>query len=193
MRLSKPVPIEVITQVLGKRGCPICAFLKNYQSERLRRGPAEMRGLCNFHGWALAAAVNAEHAAEVFLSLLDRTKDLAEGGKHSACSICEGMQEQEQVRIRELAAELKNVMALRWIEKHGTLCLAHLRKLLPVLPLRSRSIVEGATKKNLESLRAELMAVIQQAKSGERISGGALGHAAEFLVSQRGSRSEWEE
>lgn len=192
MRLSKPVPIEEITQVLGKRGCPICAFLKNYQSERLRRGPAEMRGLCNFHGWALAAAVNAEHAAEVFLSLLDRAKDLTES-EHDACCICTDMQEQQRVRISELAAELKNVMVLRWMEKHGTLCLAHLHKLLPVLPLRARSIVEAATKKHLEALKAELMAVVQQTKSGERVSGGALGHAAEFLVSQRGSRSDWEE
>jgi PII-like signaling protein len=99
MRLSKPIEIEGVSQTLAKGNCPVCAFLKNSQSALLQGGlaPEEVSGICNFHAWALAAAVNVANAAKVFQNLLR----LGENDKWHGKSLQEALV--EALRANEIA------------------------------------------------------------------------------------------
>jgi hypothetical protein len=109
MRLSKPVEIQGVSQTLAKGNCPVCAFLRNSQSALLQGGlrPEEVSGICNFHAWALAAAVNVTNAAKIFQNLLRLGCDGSQ-----ECSFCVRLREAEQAQLRELVGQMDRHLGL---------------------------------------------------------------------------------
>jgi Mn-dependent DtxR family transcriptional regulator len=190
MRLSKPVDIQEISQALQKDACPICMLLKNLQATALRNvTSAEVVGLCNFHAWALAAAVDLARVAEVFLKLLDS----ADPAHPVTCSICARIREEEEQRLKELVDKMLGNNLRNWLVEQGSICLPHSEKLLRVAPVKLRPSIEKLIARRRADLSKELEEVRDQARLGEHRGGGVLGHAAEFLVSQRGVRTREED
>ena len=183
MRLSKPIEIEGVSQTLAKGNCPVCAFLKNSQSALLQGGlaPEEVSGICNFHAWALAAAVNVANAAKVFQNLLR----LGCGGSQE-CSFCLRLREAEKAQLKELVAQLDRRLVLDWIRHHGALCGPHSRRIRKVAPVRLHSAIDEIDRRASSDLNSELESLIARSGDGERAGAGVLGRVAEFLTSQRG-------
>jgi len=133
MRLSRPVEIHDVAQTLTKGNCPVCAFLRNTQSALLHGGlaPEEVSGVCNFHAWALAAAVNVANAAKIFQKLLRLGSDGTQ-----ECSFCLRIREAEQAQLRELVGQMDRHLVLDWITHHGALCRPHSKTLRQMAPVR---------------------------------------------------------
>jgi hypothetical protein len=78
---------QSILQVLQESGCPFCRFLKEFQALRLQdHRQEEIRRLCNFHAWGLAAIQDASAAAQVLLKMREGTTPKASAD--SECDIC---------------------------------------------------------------------------------------------------------
>jgi hypothetical protein len=184
MRTTKPLTFESILQIAGKGGCVICAFLKNHQSAWLEHpGMEGGRGLCNYHGWALAAAADGRAAAEIFVRMLD---DCLQGEGKVACEICKQMMEEEQTKLTELNHALREAAVMEWLAGNKALCLRHARKLAGMAESKRAAafmeIVEGAR----DRVRGSLQAFITESAHGGHAGGGALGRAAELLFGSRG-------
>lgn len=187
MRLSKPVELDRISQALAKGACPICVFLKNEQSALLKGDmpPDKVTALCNFHAWALAAAVNVENAAQIFLKVLRHRSDSSTAAGPQ-CSFCSQLLQQEVVEIKELLEQMKGGLVLDWMKQQGTLCWLHADHLRQLAPLKLHSTIEEIVERSSKALEAELEALLRRSAAGERTGGGMLGRAAEFLTAQRG-------
>ena len=183
MRLSKPIEIQGVSQTLGKGNCPVCAFLRNSQSALLQGGlaPEEVSGICDFHGWALAAAVNVANAARVFQNLLRLGCDGSQ-----ECSFCLRLREAEQAQLRELIGQLDRHLVLDWIKQHGALCRPHSKRLRQVAPVRLHGALDEVDRRSSLDLNSELASLIARSAVGEKTGAGVLGRVAEFLMSQRG-------
>jgi len=183
MRITRPLTYESIVQTLGK-GCVICVFLKSLQSALLERmQPAEVNGLCNFHGWAAAAAVNGKNAAETFLRLLGRS---AEVGCHTGCDFCELIRHEEEIKLQGMSLALKEPEVLGWLETHNALCFCHARRLALTLPPDRQTRVLAMAQRNCEQLKSSLEAFLGQLARQSHSGGGGLGRAAELLFGYRG-------
>jgi hypothetical protein len=182
MRLSKPVEIRSVSQTLARGNCPVCAFLRNSQSALLQGGlrPEEVRGICNFHAWALAAAVNVINAAKVFQNLLRLGCDGSE-----ECSFCERLRDAEQAQLRELVGQMDRRLVLDWMKNHGVLCRPHARRIRQIAPVRLHAPFEEVDRRTASDLNSELEDLVNRS-SGERAGAGVLGRVAGFLMSQRG-------
>lgn len=187
MRLSKPVELDRISQALAKGACPICVFLKNEQSALLRGDmpPEKVTSLCNFHAWALAAAVNVENAARIFLNVV-RHPAADSPTAAPQCSFCAQLLQQEVVEIKELLTQLKGGLVLDWMKQQGTLCRLHADHVRQLAPLKLHSTIDEIVERSAKTLEAELEALLRRSATGERTGGGMLGRAAEFLTAQRG-------
>jgi hypothetical protein len=184
MRLSNPVELKRITQALDRGGCPVCSFLKNLQSAILKTAtPKEIHTVCNFHAWALAAAVDAARVAKVFLHLLEPSST-----PQGRCSVCEQIEEQERTRVAELASQVQRSLVRDWIERHGTFCRPHAIQLAAALPATTKGSLATLEKKTIDQLKRSLAELAEHDSQGKAAGSGVLGHAAEFLVSQRGVR-----
>jgi hypothetical protein len=183
MRLSKPIEIEGVSQTLAKGNCPVCVFLKNSQSVLLQGGlaPEEVSGICNFHAWALAAAVNFANAAKIFQNLLRLG---CEGSQE--CSFCLHLRESEKSQLRELVEQLDRHLVLDWIMHHGVLCRPHSRRIRRIAAVRLHGAIDEIDRRTSSDLNAELETLIARSADGERAGAGVLGRVAEFLMSQRG-------
>ncbi len=175
-----------ILEVLHEPGCPLCRFLKEFQAGRLQnRSEMETRGLCNFHAWGLAAAQDAPAAAEASIGILNEAVSIANGTQ--ACDVSNEVKAEEDLRTRELATCLHRPDVAVWLRTEAVLCIPHAaklrRQLSPILASEIDAIVQNCRsqlKEDLDHLRGE--------PSMDRSGWGALGRAAEFLVSQRGLR-----
>jgi hypothetical protein len=183
MRANKILNYESILQVLDEPGCPFCRFMKNFQAAVLQ-DPTEknIHHLCNFHTWGLAATQQAALAADVFLHLLDRQPDPSAA---SSCDVCILLQLEEDLRIREFLGCLQHKLVVQWLKSHAVFCTAHGTKLKqgtsPVLASTITAI--------MERYRLSLVDELTRMRNEHQPDGakwGVLGHAAEFLVSQRG-------
>lgn len=184
MRANKIENYESILQVLGEPGCPFCRFMKNFQAALLQEPSSkEIHHLCSFHTWGLAATQRAASAAELFLKLLANH----EAAEDSGCDVCMLLRLEEDRRIREFVSCLGRQAVAGWLRSRPILCLAHGTKLQqgvpPVTAALIRSIVE-----NLRGHLAEELSHLRDEHEPAEIKWGTLGHAAEFLVSQRGLR-----
>ena len=176
---------QSILQVLQESGCPFCRFLKEYQATRLQNHPKEsIHRLCNFHTWGLAAVQDAPAAAQVFIKLVNEEDFLSK----EECEICREVLAEEDLRIREFVSCLSRTDVSHWLRNSAVLCIPHGEKLHrqvpPVLAARIDAIIEN--------YRLQLAQDLQQLRDepeSERVGWGALGRAAEFLVSQRGLHS----
>lgn len=180
------VAYQSILQVLHEPGCPLCRFLKEFQAGRLQnRSETETRRLCNFHAWGLAAVQNAPIAAQAFIGVLNEPESNSNG--NDTCDVCNEVSSEEELRIREFVSCLHRADIADWLKTDGVLCMPHAiklrQKVSPILASRIDAVVQNYRQQLIEELRN------LRGESGPDRSGwGALGRAAEFLVSQRGLR-----
>lgn len=183
MRTNTIMPYQSILQVLKETGCPFCRFMKNFQSALLQNSKeSTIHHLCNFHTWGLAATQRGTSGAEIFLALLHQQGEEPPVG---ICDICNLLREEEDLRIREFLSCLSHKLVAEWLRSEVVLCTIHGSKLKhgasPVLVSSIGAIMERYRRnliKDLERLRNEYQP--------DDSRWGLLGHAAEFLVSQRG-------
>lgn len=124
MRLSQAIGIQGLSQTLAKGDCPVCAFLENFQSALLRSDLAaeQVRGICNFHAWALAAAVNVANATKVFQTLQRPGYDGS--GQIASVRLPSAIDEIDRRSPSELNSELDNLITRSAAgEKTGRECL----------------------------------------------------------------------
>ena len=188
MRLGKPLELEDISQVLAKGACPICAFLKNDQAALVRGGlpPGQVTGLCNFHAWALAAVVDRNNVAQIYLNVLARAGAGKRATRNEPCSFCSRLLQQEVIHIKELIEQMNGELVLGWITKHGTFCFAHADHLRQLAPARFHPVIDEVMERSATALRSDLENLLRREESGKGTGGGILGRVAEFLASQRG-------
>lgn len=176
-----------IFQALNERGCPFCRFLKEYQTARLQNAPdIEIRHLCNFHMWGLAAVQNAPVAASVFLKLVD--EPLQALRDDARCDICKEVTDEEELRLREFVSRIDREDVVRWLKEDAVLCIPHGMRLRRQVPFLLTAHIDAI----LEDCRQRLSDELRQLRNElepNRLGWGALGRAAEFLVSQRGLRA----
>ncbi len=184
MRLSKPVDLLRISQALGKGSCPICAFLRNQQSTLLKGGlsPGQVTDLCNFHAWALAAAVDSRNAAEVLLNVLGQS---ARHTEHS-CSFCSRLREEEIIQLRDLVTQMGRGLITDWMKQQGTLCRSHGEHLRQLAPVKLHDIIDEVIGRTIADVKSGLEHLLGADGKDDRAGSGVLGRAAEFLASQRG-------
>lgn len=187
MRTHKQlVTHQSILQVLPEHGCPFCRFLKEFQAAHLQdRRDKEIRHLCNFHTWGLAAVQDAPDAARVFLNLLEEPAPLSNG--NPGCDICREIIAEEDLRIREFVRCLAREEVSHWLRTKAVLCLPHgiklRRQVSGVLISRIDAIIGNYRQK----LAQELLQLSKEPEI-DRTGWGSLGRTAEFLVAQRGLR-----
>ncbi len=183
MRAHKVMNYESILQVLQESGCPFCRFMKDYQASLLQEpGSKQIHHLCNFHTWGLAATQRASAAAELFLSLLHQEPGPAIDGP---CDLCILLQEEEDFRIREFTSCLRHKLVAQWLRSHAVLCMIHGTKLKRDVP----PVIASTISAIMESYRTQLVKDLTRLcdlSEPDAAQWGLLGHAAEFLVSQRG-------
>jgi hypothetical protein len=178
----KPVELDRISQTLAKGACPICAYLKNDQAALLRGElpPEQVTGLCNFHAWALAAAVDRENVVLIFLNALRRQSP------PDHCSVCQHLVQREVIHIGELIEQMSGGLVLDWMRRQGTFCRLHAEHVRELAPLKFHPVIDEIMDRSRQTLQTELEDLLRHTESGKGTGGGALGRAAEFLVSQRG-------
>lgn len=177
---------ESILQVLRESGCPFCRFLKDFQAVRLqnRRGN-EIRYLCNFHAWGLAAVQEVPSAAHVFLKLLE--EPAAVSNEDFGCDICREILVEEDRRIREFMSSLAQEEVSHWLRTEAVLCIPHGIKLRRKVPIVLATRIDAIIESHREHLAQELVQLSKESEV-DRHGWGSLGRTAEFLVAQRGLR-----
>jgi glutaredoxin len=180
------VVYQSILQVLHEPGCPFCKFLKEYQAGKLQsRSGSETHRVCNFHAWGLAAVQDAPAAAQVFIDILGESEPL---NGTDVCDICNEIKAEEDLRIRELATCLHRAAVADWLRREAILCIPHASKLRRQVPLILASRIDAVVQNCRRQLKDELNQ-LRNEPGNDRSGSGALGRAAEFLVSQRGLRA----
>jgi hypothetical protein len=178
---------QSIEELLHEPGCPFCRFLKDFQAIHLQGDSAkEIHRLCNFHAWGVAAVQDAQAAAEVFLTLVNENGSIAD--RRPDCDVCRKVIEEEDRRIRELVTLLGKPDIVRWLRSEAVFCIPHALKLRQKVPLTLTARIDMIIENYREQLKDELLQ-LRNDPSPDRPGYGALGRAAEFLVSQRGLRA----
>ena len=183
MRTNKIMNYESILQVLGEAGCPFCRFMKNFQAALLQY-PAqkEIHHLCNFHTWGLAATQRAPFAAQLFLNLMSKESDAPHA---SRCDICILLQMEEDRRIREFLGYAQHKLVAQWLRSQAALCMIHGTKLRQsASPVIASTI--GTVMERYQNRLAEELIRVRDEYQFDNAEWGLLGHAAEYLASQRG-------
>lgn len=183
MRTNKIINYESILQVLGESGCPFCRFMKNFQAALLQDPKQkEIHHLCNFHTWGIAATQRAPFAAGLFADLLAKQSDAPPA---SPCDICILLQLEEDRRIREFLGCAQHKLVVQWLRSQAALCMIHGTKLKQgASPVIASTI--GAVMERYRTRLAEDLTRLRDEYQIESAEWGLLGHAAEFLASQRG-------
>ena len=183
MRTNKIINYESILQVLGETGCPFCRFMKNFQAALLQDPTQkEIHHLCNFHTWGIAATQRAPFAAGLFVNLLAKQSDAPPA---SPCDICILLQIEEDRRIREFLGCAQHKLVVQWLRSRAALCMIHGTKLKQgASPVIASTI--GAVMERYRNRLAEDLSRLRDEYQPDSAEWGLLGHAAEFLVSQRG-------
>jgi hypothetical protein len=178
---------QSIEELLHEPGCPFCRFLKDFQAIHLQGDSAkDIRCLCNFHAWGVAAVQDAQAAAEVFLNLVNENGSIVD--RRADCDVCRKVIDEEDRRIRELVTLLGKPDIMRWLRTEAVFCIPHALKLRQKVPLTLTARIDIAIERYREQLKAELLQ-LRNDPSPDRSGYGALGRTAEFLVSQRGLRA----
>ncbi len=178
---------ESIEKLLHEPGCPFCRLLKDFQTIHLQGDSAEeIHSLCNFHAWGVAAVQDAQAAAEVFLNMVNENGSMT--GKRPDCDVCRKVIDEEDRRIRELVTLLGKPDVVRWLRMEAVFCIPHAVKLRQKVPLTLTARIDTIIRNYREQLKDELVQ-LRNDPSPDRAGWGALGRAAEFLVSQRGLRA----
>lgn len=185
MRANKIINYESIVQVLGEPGCPFCRFMKNYQAALLQ-DPAEkeLHHLCSFHTWGLAATQRAASAARLLMNLVEKQVDTS---AVTTCDICVLLEIEEDRRIREFIGLLNHKLVAQWLRTQPILCIPHGTKLKQGVPQATALAINSVMDKYRGYLVSELRRLHEEYQP-DAAKWGVLGHAAEFLIAQRGLR-----
>lgn len=174
-----------VSDPLSEDGCPLCGFLKEFQSRCLRSlNSDETRALCTIHTWLVASGTQASAAAEVFLHILDDRVRERPNARH--CDLCARIAREEHRRIEELVEKMHHCSLQQSLHDSGRLCIPHGRKILDHIPKELQGAVDLAIKTHADRLREKLTALSHSSKLGTPIRAGILGRVAEYLVAQRG-------
>lgn len=173
-----------ILDTLLESGCPFCRFLKDFQAKQLQyRSECEIRTLCNFHAWGLAAVQDAVAAAQIFINLMETAK--VANNCQTRCDLCQQISIEEDRRIREFVDCVHRENVADWLREVAVFCIPHGAKLRrhaqPVMAARVDAILEHQRRQLKEELET-----LRSSPKSDRPGWGVLGRAAEFLVSQRG-------
>jgi len=165
--------------------CPLCAFLKEFQSECVQSLNHRLaRTLCNFHTWLVAKLADAGAAADIFLRMLELS--LEADSSRESCDLCIWMADQERRKIEEMAQKLNKPERLHWLREQELLCVPHARKLLDRVPNKVRDEIILTVQRQAAELKDKLSVLSRNAKARLPIRPGLLGRAAEYLVAKRG-------
>jgi hypothetical protein len=174
-----------VLELLGKQsGCPVCAFLKNEQASLLQRGSDLSDGLCNPHAWGFAAVGDANVAAPALLHSLEQLDEPA-GKRLRDCWLCRQLRMVEDHAVSDLSSIQGRAALGTFLTDGGALCAPHAAKLRNNSDPDTANLIE---KSDLRK-RSELIMTLKAFANNERGAAeqaGALGRAAEYLVSQRG-------
>jgi hypothetical protein len=182
------VPRQSLEEVLHEPGCCLCRFLKDYQAIHLQEDSAnEIRHLCNFHTWGLAAVQDAPTAADIFIRLLVNDAVPSPNAKPD-CDVCRKVGAEEDLRIRELVTLLGKPQVQHWLRTEAVFCIPHGKKLRQKVSLVLAPRIDTIIENYREQLNDELLQLRNDPGPG-RAGWGALGRAAEFLAAQRGLRT----
>ncbi len=178
---------QSIEELLHEPGCSFCRFLKDFQAIHLQGDSAkDIRHVCNFHAWGVAAVQDAQAAAEVFLGLVNENGFISE--QRPDCDVCRKVRDEEELRIRELVTLLGKPDIVRWLRTEAVFCIPHALKLRQKAPLTLTARIDMIIRDYREQLKEELLQ-LRNEPGPDRSGWGALGRAAEFLVAQRGLRT----
>jgi hypothetical protein len=185
MKAHQIINYDSILQTLDQPGCPFCRYMKNYQSA-LMQEPAkkDLRHLCSFHTWGLAATQRATSAAQLFLTLLNKPSD---ANASLPCDICVLLNLEDDRRVREFISCQNHKLVTQWLRSHAALCISHGTKLKHGASALLSTSISSILEDNRNGLIQELTRLLSDEDSTTP-NWGVLGHAAEFLVSQRGLR-----
>lgn len=182
MKATRTRGYESILQVLGDSGCPFCGFMKNFQTTLLQEPTQkQIQHLCNFHTWGIAATQQAASAVQLFLDLLAKQPT----GQDSKCDICMLLHMEEDRRMREFLGCIRHRLVAQWLRSQPALCIIHGTRLKE----RASPALASAVDTIMERHRNHLIETLSRMRDeyhSENPQWGVLGHAAEFLVSQRG-------
>ena len=182
------VPHQSLEDVLHEPGCSLCRFLKDFQALHLQEDSvSEIRHLCNFHTWGLAAVQDAPTAADVFIRLLVN-QAVPSPKEKPTCDVCLKVEAEEDLRIRELVTLLGKPQVQHWLRTEAVFCIPHATKLRQKVSLILAPRIDTIIANYREQLNDELLQLRQDPGPG-RSGWGALGRAAEFLAAQRGLRA----
>jgi hypothetical protein len=176
-----------ISNIVAKGACPICAALKEFQTNLVGNlQPSACTNFCNLHAWFIANSASAKTAATIFLAAVVDADWNASAPGSSNCDMCERIRIEKEARIKEMAQELDRPALRDWLRGQGMFCVRHGRELTAQLTGSLRKTLEETMMRNTIELSQKLTEFLNHAKAGDHAGGGVLGHAAEFLVAQRG-------
>jgi hypothetical protein len=176
-----------ITSIATRNSCPVCVALREFQHEILKHlKPAECRRFCNTHGWVVANSSPAESVATIFLNAILDPEWRAAAPLSEQCDLCRRMHEEKELRVSEIAQQLREPKLRAWLHDYGMLCSCHGREVMGKLPESMRREIQELMARNSGEIVEILEGFRRRVKEGSHTGGGVLGRAAEFLVAQRG-------
>lgn len=185
MRANKIEPYRSILQVLDMPGCPICRFIKNYQSLLVQQKTTlVIHHLCNFHMWAVAATQRTLTVANLFQTLLSNVDKFE---IHSDCDVCIALRLEEELRIKEFVSQIDTLHIARWLRSNSAFCVMHAAELERLTSPKTAASITATMRVYRDQLGKQL-SNLRANDDPESAKWGVLGHVAEFLVSQRGLR-----
>jgi hypothetical protein len=166
-------------------GCPVCAFMREYQARYLRTLDSDgIRALCAYHVWQVASIVNAVTAAKIFLRLLD---DAIPASRE--CDLCVRIKIQEDSKVRDFCSTFSEHHIQAALSRCRGLCLRHAAAVSSHFPPALGTRIGPVLQNHATDLKRGLSRLLSDSNAGQARHAGILGRAAEFLVAQRGLKN----
>ena len=179
-----------ITTIVARSSCAICVALREFQNDLVKHlGPDDCNHFCNTHAWVVANSAPAESVATIFLRAIANPEWRPSVPVPDQCDLCQKMYEEKELRLNEIAEQVRDPKLRSWLHDHGMLCSRHGREVMAKLPGDLQKSIHELMARNSGEIVEILGDFLQQVKRGSHAGGGVLGRAAEFLVAQRGIES----
>jgi hypothetical protein len=176
-----------ITSIVARGSCPVCAALREFQNDLVKNlKPDDCKQFCNTHAWVVANSGPAECVAAIFLKAITSPEWRPAAAVQDQCDVCKKMHEDKELRLNEIAEQLRDPKLRSWLHDYGMICSRHGRDLMAKLPKELQTSIQQLMAKNSVEMAEMLADFLQQVKEGSHTGGGILGRAAELLVAQRG-------
>jgi hypothetical protein len=179
-----------IGTIVARGSCAICLALREFQTDLVKNlKPDDCKRFCNPHAWLVANSTPAESVATIFLRSLADPEWRAGAPVPDQCDVCRRMHAEKELRLNEMVEQLRDPKLRSWLHDYGMLCARHGREIVTKVPEDLRKSIQELIARNASELAELLVELLEQVRKGNRAGGGILGHAAEFLVAQRGIES----